>query len=274
MALQGRVASAGGAAGAGGAGLSSPSTRRRGWRGRPSPGRAARAAQAARAAPGGSARRPERAVSWCRPSAPSAMPPIKSSATLPASHAGPRPACDDGRAEQPADALQQRSAGGRHRDVMIRRGPRAQRLEIGQRAGVGDRIAAQADREIVAAVLALDADAARQPPHRGVIEEQRLDQRLQQVDEIVVAADVRELVREDRFELLRRQAPPSALAGSSTTGLSQPITVGTSTSVDSSSVTAREMCRRRDEPRRHAAATRRRRRSRRACAAAAPTSSR
>ena len=81
----------------------------------------------------------------------------------------------------------------------------AQLLEVGQRARVGVRIAAQADREIVAAVLALGANPPRQPPHRRVVEQQRLDQRLQQVDEIVVAADVRELVGEDRLELLRRE---------------------------------------------------------------------
>ena len=114
------------------------------------------------------------------------------------------------RAEQPADALEERAAGGGHRQKRLRPGRAAQLLEIGQRVRVGVRIAAQAHRQIVAAVLALDADPARQPPHRRVIEEQRLDERLQQVDEVVVAADVRQLVREDRLELLRRQSSQRA----------------------------------------------------------------
>ena len=50
-------------------------------------------------------------------------------------------------------------------------------------------------------MLALDADAVRDPPHCRMVEEQRLDDGLHQVDEEVVAADMRQLVREDHLHL-------------------------------------------------------------------------
>ena len=67
------------------------------------------------------------------------------------------------------------------------------------------RIAAHQDCEIVAAVLALFPDAARYPPHRRMIEEQHFDDALEEVHEVVVAAHVSQLVREQHLELLRRQ---------------------------------------------------------------------
>ena len=79
------------------------------------------------------------------------------------------------------------------------------RLELGERLGVADWIAAQCDGDVIAAVFALHADPIREPPDRRVIKEQRLDNGLQHVDRVVVAANVRELVREDRFDLRRRQ---------------------------------------------------------------------
>ena len=107
------------------------------------------------------------------------------------------------RADQAADAVDERAAG-RRQDEAAR--IRAQFLEVGEGFRVSVGIAAEPDREIVAAVLALNADPARQPPYGGVIEEQRLDERLEQVDEVVVTTDVRELMRQDRFELLRPHA--------------------------------------------------------------------
>jgi hypothetical protein len=105
-------------------------------------------------------------------------------------------------AKQSPYALEQRSArGGQHEPA----GPVAQLFEAGERSRVGVRIAAQAHREIIAAVLALDPDSARYPPDRRMIEEQRLDERLQQVDDVVVPPDVRELVRENRLELVWRE---------------------------------------------------------------------
>ncbi len=79
-----------------------------------------------------------------------------------------------------------------------------QPLELDERAGVAHRVAAGGHREVVAAVLALDAHAVRHPPHGGVVEEQRLGRGLQQVHQVVVAADVRQLVGQDQLELLRR----------------------------------------------------------------------
>src|SRR2546427_6346499 len=67
------------------------------------------------------------------------------------------------------------------------------------------RIAAHPDCQIVAAVLALFPDAARYPPHRRMIEEQRLYDALDDVHEVVVAAHVSQLVCEQHLELLRRQ---------------------------------------------------------------------
>jgi hypothetical protein len=63
-----------------------------------------------------------------------------------------------------------------------------------ERARVVDRAAAGRDREVVAAVLPLDPHALRHPPHRRVVEEQRLCRGLDEVDEVVVAADVGQLV--------------------------------------------------------------------------------
>src|SRR5215475_2862824 len=57
----------------------------------------------------------------------------------------------------------------------------------------------------IAALFPLDTHAMRQPPDGGVIEEDGLGDVLQQVYEIVVAPDVRELVHEDGIRLTRRQ---------------------------------------------------------------------
>ena len=78
-------------------------------------------------------------------------------------------------------------------------------LELDERLGVADRVAADGKRDEVAAVLAFAPDARREPPDSGMVEEQRFRERLQQVDEEVVSPDVRELVSEDRFDLRRRQ---------------------------------------------------------------------
>ena len=106
-------------------------------------------------------------------------------------------------AEQPPDPLQQRSAGRREHQIA---GCRTQPFELGERRCVRDRVAAQAHGEIVAAVLPLGANPPRQPPHRRVIEQQRFDDGLEEIDDVVVTPDVGELVREDGFHLVRREA--------------------------------------------------------------------
>ena len=68
--------------------------------------------------------------------------------------------------------------------------------QFGQREREPARRARHFGSELVGDLLALDADAVRQPPHDRVVEQHGLDRVLQQVDEVVVAADVGELVGE------------------------------------------------------------------------------
>src|SRR5205807_9988660 len=74
-----------------------------------------------------------------------------------------------------------------------------------QGAAILDTIAQHGDGDVVAAVFPLVANLVRQPPDRRVVEENRLDQRLQQVDEVVVSANVGKLVRYNGFQLRRRK---------------------------------------------------------------------
>ena len=104
--------------------------------------------------------------------------------------------------EDAAHAIDQRSAGRRQRHVGRHRAPG---FELGERLRVADRVTADRDRDVVAAVLALHPNPVRHPPHCRMVEQQRLGDRLQHVHRVVVAADVRELVREDRLDLRRRQ---------------------------------------------------------------------
>jgi hypothetical protein len=106
------------------------------------------------------------------------------------------------RTEQSANSRHQRSAGSGHRETRANRSPA---LELDQRFGIADGVAAHRQRNDVAAVLALGADPRREPPDGGVVEEDGLGKRLQQIHQEVVAADVRELVGEDGFDLRRRQ---------------------------------------------------------------------
>lgn len=102
--------------------------------------------------------------------------------------------------KEPRDAAKQLAAVGGEGH---RAGPPgiAALLEVDERARIDDRVAGGGDGEIVAAILPLDADPAGDPPDGRVVEEQGLSRALDQVDEVVVAADVRELVREQRLDL-------------------------------------------------------------------------
>ena len=104
--------------------------------------------------------------------------------------------------QESPNAIEQRST--RRRDREAHR-PGPPRFELRERFRVRDGIATQRHRDVVAAMLALDTNPRREPPHRGMVEEQCLHDRLQQVDQIIVAADMRELVRENRLDLRRRQ---------------------------------------------------------------------
>ena len=79
--------------------------------------------------------------------------------------------------------------------------------ELGERARIAERIARTSDHQIVTAVLALLAHHARYPAHDGVIEEQRFDDHLQEIDEVVVAPHMCELVHHDELEVPRGSVP-------------------------------------------------------------------
>ena len=72
----------------------------------------------------------------------------------------------------------------------------------GEGAGVLDRIAAELDGHIVAAVLALGADAVVQPPHGRVVKEQSLHRNLENIDEGIETLDVRQFVGNHSLQLL------------------------------------------------------------------------
>jgi len=86
----------------------------------------------------------------------------------------------------------------------------AQPLHPEQRGGVEVGVPADGDRHVVAAVLTLLAHPSRRPPDRRVVEQQRLDRRLQQIHEVVVPPDMRQLVGEQRVELQGRQPDQGA----------------------------------------------------------------
>ncbi len=67
------------------------------------------------------------------------------------------------------------------------------------------RVALRRHHQIVAAVLALRADDARNPPCSRMIKEQPFQERLQQVYQIVSAADMRQFVQKNGLHLIDRQ---------------------------------------------------------------------
>ena len=75
-----------------------------------------------------------------------------------------------------------------------------------QGGGVGGAVATELDGGVVAALFAGEAHLAGSPPDGGVIEEEGFHDDLEDVDEIVVAADVGEFMGEDGFELIRGKA--------------------------------------------------------------------
>jgi hypothetical protein len=101
-------------------------------------------------------------------------------------------------AQDSSNAIDQGSTGCCHRQRHTV-GPRL--LQHSESLRVVERIAANGDRDVVAAMLALNSDPFRYPPDRGVIKQHRFGERLEHVDEIVVAPDVGELVRENRLHL-------------------------------------------------------------------------
>ena len=55
-------------------------------------------------------------------------------------------------------------------------------------------------------MLALDTHMMADPPHRRMIEQQRLGDPLQQDNQVIVAADMRQFVRHNRPQLLGTQS--------------------------------------------------------------------
>ena len=68
--------------------------------------------------------------------------------------------------------------------------------QCGERDGEPARFAQDVRGEPVGDEFAFDADAVRQPPRGRVVEQQGFGRALQQVHQVIVAADVRELMRE------------------------------------------------------------------------------
>ena len=74
-------------------------------------------------------------------------------------------------------------------------------LERRKSGGVLVRIFRDGNNQVIAAFFALDANHPRNPPSRRVIEQQAFRETLEQVHEIVVAFDMHQFVKQDRFDL-------------------------------------------------------------------------
>ena len=116
----------------------------------------------------------------------------------------------------------------------------AELFEGGQGAGIKQRIAAGFYGDFVAADFALGADGAGNPPDGGMVEEEGFEGVLEEVDEVIVAADVGEFVGKNGLQLGGGQAGQGG-GGERMTGRSQPATVGTSTKTDLTRRTGRLM---------------------------------
>ncbi len=99
------------------------------------------------------------------------------------------------------DAGEEVAAGGGEGEVILGRVWGAEFFDGEEGFGVEEGIADEGGREVVAAVFALLADVGGDPPDGGVVEEEGFDEGLQEIDEIIVAANVGEFVGEDGLEL-------------------------------------------------------------------------
>jgi hypothetical protein len=84
-------------------------------------------------------------------------------------------------------------------------GGRAHLFQLRQGTRIGNGIATHTDGAIITAEFPFVANSRGDPPNCRMVEEKRLDKHLQDVDEVVVSTDVRQLMGDQRFELLRRQ---------------------------------------------------------------------
>src|SRR5580704_16847432 len=83
-------------------------------------------------------------------------------------------------------------------------------FEAGQGANVGEGVARNRNSFVVAAKFALVAKLAGNPPDGGMVEQECFGDALQDVDEIIVAADMREFVSEQRLDVFGWKAGESA----------------------------------------------------------------
>jgi hypothetical protein len=67
------------------------------------------------------------------------------------------------------------------------------------------RVPCDGDDEIVATTFSLGSHDVRDPPHGRVIKEEALDQALEDVDQIIVAANVCQLMEQNDFDLSGRK---------------------------------------------------------------------
>ena len=74
-------------------------------------------------------------------------------------------------------------------------------LQVGKCADVGEGVAANGHGDVIAAEFSFVAEVAGDPPHGWVVEEERFGDALQNVDQVIVAADVSEFVGEQGFDL-------------------------------------------------------------------------
>ena len=108
-------------------------------------------------------------------------------------------------AHEPADALDEGASA--RRDRLARQ---AHRLHVGESRGVADAVAVGENGRVVAAELALDADPVGDPPHGGMEEEGGLDRDLEQVHPMVPPPKVGQLVDQESFDLVLREAGEGA----------------------------------------------------------------
>ena len=115
-------------------------------------------------------------------------------------HAARRSALGDSSiAEHELDAAQERAFGAFERDGQLE--PRSLYfLEAQQGLGVDDGIGTDRNCDLIAADFASLANGAAEPPDRGMEEQDALNGRLEEIAEVVEAADVGELVREDGLQ--------------------------------------------------------------------------
>src|ERR1041384_491069 len=109
--------------------------------------------------------------------------------------------------QQPLNSDQQRTAVCRDSQLNLRA---AEAFESCECTSISQYVAARRDSSVIAAMLALLSRLRRNPPNRGMIEKQGLDAGLHEIDEIIVPANVSELVGEQRFPLCSAESSERA----------------------------------------------------------------